>query len=120
VLPADFVAACTAEEEVEIVTTRADGAPRRTVLWVVVEAGLPYLRSYRGPDGRWYRDVVVRPDATLVAGRHAQPVRVVPATDPASIAACSSALARKYAADPSLPAMLDDSVLATTLRVEAR
>ena len=119
-LSADFVAGCESEIEVEVITTRPDGSPRRTIIWPVVQDGVPYLRSYRGRDGKWYQEALARPEVTLVVDGHETPVRLVPATDAASIAACSAALTRKYVDDPSLPAMLVDDVLPTTLRVEAR
>ncbi len=108
------------EEEIDIETTRADGSIRSTVIWIVVEGGEPYVRSVRGPQGRWYRDVVARPRAAVaVAGRRV-PVMAVPAADPAGVAACSAALRRKYGRDPSLRAMLVAGVLPTTLRLEPR
>ena len=119
-LPPEVLAACADEVEIEIVTMRADGAPRRTVVWPVVEGGTAYVRSYRGPHGRWYQEALVTPDAAIAVGGRDVPVRLVLATDPASIAACSAALARKYADDASLPAMLVDEVLPTTLRIEPR
>jgi hypothetical protein len=119
-LSAGFLTGCEAEIEVEVITTRPDGSPRRTIIWSVVQDGVPYLRSYRGPDGKWYQEALARPDVTLVVNGYETPVRVVPATDQASIAACSAALARKYVDDPSLASMLVDDVLPTTLRVEAR
>lgn len=119
-LPAEVLAACATEMEVEIVTTRPDGSPRRTIIWIVVEDGVAYVRSYRGPDGKWYQEALAHPEATLIVRGEAHPVRAVPATDPASVAGCSAGLARKYARDASLSAMLVADVLPTTLRLEAR
>lgn len=119
-LPADVLAACTDEIEIEVVTTRPDGTLRRTVVWPVVEDDVAYVRSYRGPAGKWYQEALAHPDAALAVGGRDVPVRLVPATDPASVAACSAALARKYVDDSSLPAMLIDGVLPTTLRIEPR
>ncbi len=119
-LPGDVLAACEDEVEIEVVTSRPDGTPRRTVVWPVVEAGVPYVRSYRGPAGKWYQEALARPEAALAVDGRDVPIRFVPATDPASVAACSAALSRKYVDDPSLPAMLVDDVLPTTLRIEPR
>jgi hypothetical protein len=119
-LPAGFLAGCAEEVEIEVLTTRPDGSSRRTIIWSVVADGVPYLRSYRGPHGKWYQEALVQPAVTLVVNGRETPVRVVPATDPASVTACSLALALKYVDDPSLPAMLVDDVLPTTLRVEPR
>ena len=119
-LPADVLAACADEIEIEVVTSRPDGTPRRTVVWPLVEDDVAYLRSFRGQAGKWYQEALAHPDAALAVGGRDVPVRLVPATDPASIAACSAALARKYSHDSSLPAMLIDDVLPTTLRIEPR
>lgn len=119
-LPPDVLTACADEIEIEVITTRPDGAPRRTVVWPVVYDGVAYLRSYKGRHGRWYQEVLVDPQAALAVGGRDVPVRLVPATDPESVAACSAALARKYVGDASLPAMLVDEVLPTTLRIEPR
>jgi hypothetical protein len=107
-----------AEEEVDIETRRADGRTRTTIVWVVVDDGRVYLRSVRGPEGRWYQEARAHPEAIMVAAGQRVPVHVVHAPDPASIEACSRGLRRKYRADPSLGAMLVASVLETTLRLE--
>ncbi|MCI0346265.1 MAG: DUF2255 family protein [Chloroflexi bacterium] len=105
--------------EVRIETTAADGAVHRTIIWVVVEDGRIYIRSYRGRTARWYREALARPDVALhVAGRRI-PFRAVPAVDPATIAACSAGLTRKYRRSYSLQAMLLDEILDTTLRLES-
>ena len=109
-----------AEEEVDIETTRANGAARTTIIWVVVEAGVAYVRSVRGPDGRWYQDVLARPDATIVAAGQRIAVRALPAADAPSVEGCSIGLRTKYRADPSLQAMLAPAVLPTTLRLVPR
>ena len=119
-LPADVLQACADEIEIEVITTRPDGTPRRTVVWPVVYDGVAYVRSYRGRAGRWYQEALADPDAALAVGGRDVPVRLVPARDPASVDACSAALARKYVGDASLPAMLVDDVLPTTLRIEPR
>ena len=119
-LPGDVLAACEDEVEIEVVTSRPDGTPRRTVVWPVVEDEIAYVRSYKGRAGKWYQEALARPEGALAVGGRDVPIRFVPATDPASVAACSAALARKYDGDPSMPAMLVDDVLPTTLRIEPR
>ncbi len=105
------------EREVDIETTTADGRPRRTVIWVVVVDGVVYIRSYRAERGVWYREITARPQATIVSGERRIPVVAVPATDPASLAACSRGFEDKYPGDPSVPAMNRPEALATTLRL---
>ncbi|HVM29258.1 MAG TPA: DUF2255 family protein [Candidatus Limnocylindrales bacterium] len=107
--------------EVQIVTTRPDGKRPSTTIWVVVDDGEPYIRSYRGDRALWYRDALERPDGVeLQVAELRLPVRPVPATDDLSVARCSSALERKYACDPSTPAMVGEAVIDTTLRLEPR
>ena len=51
----DVVAALRDEIEVEIETWSAERGARRVIIWIVVVDGAPYVRSYRGTAGRWYR-----------------------------------------------------------------
>jgi len=107
--------------EVEIETLTGPGASvHRTVIWVVVEDGDVYVRSVRGELGRWYRELIDRPDGTLLVGDRRYPFRAVPASDPASVDACSRGLPRKYERDPSLDSMLRPDVLPATLRLVPR
>lgn len=116
--PADVLDLFRTEIEVDIETVRAFGAPRRTTIWIVVVDGVTYVRSWKGPAGRWYREVLVEPDAVIhVLGRRV-PARAIPADEPASIEACSRGLNEKYKGDPSTASMLADAVLPTTLRLE--
>lgn len=110
------------EREVRI-ETRAAGADadvHRTIIWVVVdEAGRVLVRSYRGPDARWYREATSGgPVALLVDGERVA-VDVEHVTDEERISSCSAELARKYAGDPATPAMLRPEVLDTTLELRA-
>ena len=105
------------ELEVDIETTTDDGRPRRTVIWVVVVDGVPYVRSYRAERGVWYQELTRRPHATIVSGGRRIPVVAVAATDPASVAACSRGFEEKYPGDPAVPARNRPEALATTLRL---
>jgi hypothetical protein len=107
--------------EVEIETLRPDGMPRMTTIWLIVDDGEVFVRSWRGDRGYWYQGALDSPgDVTLhVAGRTI-PVRVVQATDETSINRCSIALERKYAGDPATPSMVRPGVLGMTLRLEPR
>jgi hypothetical protein len=112
------LAALDATEEIEVETHAADGTVHRTIVWVAVEGGSAYLRSVNGATARWYREALARPDVAIhLAGRRI-PVRVLPAADAASVAACSAGLARKYRADYSLGSMLRAGILDTTLRLD--
>lgn len=109
-------------EEIRIETQRAGGAPaHRTIIWVMVDdTDRVLVRSVRGTAGRWYREALAHPDCTVWIGRDGVPVRAEPATDPDRVAAASAAVATKYARDSSLPSMLRDDVLATTLELLPR
>jgi hypothetical protein len=86
----------------------------------VVEDGEAYVRSYRGPAGRWYRELTANPVAILHADGESITVRALPARDPESVERASAGYRRKYARDPDLAAMLRDEIFATTLRLEPR
>ncbi len=107
-----------ATDEVQIETVGTDGAVHRTIIWVVVAEGRPFIRSYRGPNARWYREVRRNPNVALLAGDRRIAVRAVPDTDASSIELVSEALKRKYSHDPATPAMVRAEVLPTTLRLE--
>ncbi len=105
-------------EEVEIQTSVAGGEEHRTIIWAVVDAGEVLIRSYIGPDARWYREATANPEVVLhVAGR-SLPARVAHASDPDSIARASAAFARKYATDPATPRLNRAEVLPLTLRLD--
>jgi hypothetical protein len=107
--------------EVEIETLRPDGMPRMTTIWLIVDRGEVFVRSWRGDRGYWYQGALDTPDAvTLHVGGRSIPVRVIQATDNSAIDRCSIALERKYAGDPATPSMVRPGVLGTTLRLEPR
>jgi hypothetical protein len=114
-----------AEEEVRIETTRPDGSPRRTTIWIVVDGDDVFVRSVRGDRGRWYRDLRARPEGTLVVSGRRQPFRRGQriafiselADDPSSIERCSRAIVAKYTGIPGLEPMLEAKALPATLRL---
>jgi hypothetical protein len=113
-------AALAAAEEIRIETRSPSGTAHRTIIWVAEHDGTVYIRSVNGPGARWYREATAPdagPGAIEVDGRRI-PVRLEPATDPASIEACSAGLRAKYQGDPSLQSMLVEHTLETTLRVQ--
>jgi hypothetical protein len=104
-------------EEVAIETRDASGATHRTIIWIVERDGQLYIRSVNGPTARWFREATADTAIALVVGDRRYEAHVVPATDPASIEACSAALKQKYRGDHSLGSMLEPDTLPTTLRV---
>jgi hypothetical protein len=105
-------------KEIRVETHSQSGEVHRTIVWPLVHDGVVYLRSYRGPTGRWYREARADPGITLLFDRRRLPARAVPAIDAASVEACSEALREKYRRSYSLEAMLAPAVLPTTLRIE--
>src|SRR6266851_1648262 len=107
--------------EIEIETSRSDSAPvHRITIWIVVDQDTVYVRSVRGPSGRWYRELLAYPRGAIhVAGRRIA-IQAEPVADAQTIARVSDALKRKYEQrwPGPLGAMLRDEVLPTTLRVE--
>jgi hypothetical protein len=107
--------------EVRIETRRDEDAPaHRTTIWVVTVDGAVFVRSVRGGEGRWYREVSSNPAAALHVGGDRIPVRAVPATDEAKIGAVSEAYREKYGrtSPGSTRAMVQPETLPTTLRLE--
>ena len=108
--------------EVDIETRAGPDAPvHRTTIWIVVDnQDRALIRTYQGPNSRWYREVIAEPDCVLhVAGR-ALPVRAVGAADPDRVEAYNAEVQRKYARSRSTQAMLADELLPTTLELLPR
>jgi hypothetical protein len=107
--------------EIDIETSKGAGAPvHRTTIWIVVDGGTAYVRSVRGPAGRWYRELVANPTGAVRAGETSVPVMATPASDADSVARVSAAFERKYLIRWPGPtaAMLRDETLPTTLRLD--
>ena len=113
----DDLARLAAAEEVEIETRAPDGRVHRTIIWVVVGADDTYVRSYLGPEARWYREALANPAVAIhVAGQRLS-ATAIPATDPDSIERVSAAFKAKYPPGASTTAMATQ-FLDTTLRLE--
>ena len=98
--------------------------PRSTapvIIWIVVDDGNVFVRSYRGPRGRWYRKLLEDPEGTLHAGGRTIAFRAVHVDDARTIERVSDAFRRKYERKwpKETAAMIVDEVLPTTLRLEA-
>jgi hypothetical protein len=106
------------EEEIRIETRAVDGSIHRTIVWVVVEGEDVFVRSVRGPRGRWYREALADPDVGIHVDHRRLAARAIHARDPESVGRASAALERKYAADPALRTMIRPNTLETTLRLE--
>ena len=107
-------------KEVVIETVRPTGERRRTVIWIMTDGVDAYVRSVRGVRGRWFRDVIARPDAMITVGGERIPVDVLPASDRATIDPVSDLIRAKYGRSSSADtaSMLRSETLETTLRLE--
>jgi hypothetical protein len=106
----------TAEVRIE---TQAPGKPaRRTIIWIVVDGGDAFIRSWKGPGARWYRSALANPAVAVVVDDRRLPATAIPATDPDSVERVSTALKTKYAGDPAAASMVRPEILDTTLRLE--
>ncbi|HYM82942.1 MAG TPA: DUF2255 family protein [Candidatus Dormibacteraeota bacterium] len=106
-------------KEIELETQAGDGRVHRTVVWVVVDGSDVFVRSWRGPSARWYRETIARPRIAVVAGDRRLETTAVAAVDADSIRRTSEGFERKYPGDPATHDMVADAVLGTTLRLEA-
>jgi hypothetical protein len=107
-------------EEVRIETRRDGNAPEhRTIIWVVVVEGEVFVRSVRGAEGRWYREISSNPEGALHVQDNRIPVRAAPATDKATVDAVSAAFRSKYqqSSPSSTEAMVRPETLPTTLKL---
>jgi hypothetical protein len=107
-------------QEVHIETRRDENSPvHRTIIWVVVVSGEVFVRSVRGPKGRWYREISGNPAGALHVGELRIPVRAAPATDTPTTQAVSDAIRSKYERDWPGPtaAMVRPDALPTTLKL---
>ncbi len=94
------------------------GRLRPVIIWVVVADGAAYVRSVRGPQGKWY--VAARADgrATLEVDDRQLPVHVTAIDDKAAVAAVSQAFLTKYARSSYAQSMVAPATLPTTLRLD--
>jgi len=108
--------------EIDIETSRGENAPvhHRVTIWIVVDGDAAYVRSVRGPTGRWYRELMANPHGAIHVGGRRIPIVAEPAADAESIARVTDALKRKY--EPRWPGplagMLREQVLPTTVRLK--
>ena len=115
--PKATVALLDRSDEVDIETRSAKGAVHTVPIWVVVDGDDVFIRTYRGPQSRWYRELLAGPGALVVNGRRV-PIRAIAAADTASVKRASDAYRKKYRKGSSLDSMLVPAVLPTTLRLE--
>jgi hypothetical protein len=108
--------------EVDMQTPRGDGSMSRRPIWVVVEDGDAYVRSYLGQRGAWYRRARAAGAASIGAGGRTIEVGLEPALDEDLNRRVSDAFRAKYGqrSAGSTETMVNDEVSATTLRLTQR
>jgi hypothetical protein len=67
-------------EEVQMQVTGQDGSVTSRPIWIVVEDGLPYVRSYLGRQGKWWRRVRRHRRGVLRVGHTRVPFAAKPLT----------------------------------------
>jgi len=104
---------------VDIETRSAKGTKHSVPIWIVVVDGVPYVRSVRGPAGRWYRELLARGEGAVLADGKRTRVRATHDSAAEAIEAVSAGLRKKYArSGQSLRSMLRDEVVETTVRLD--
>ena len=117
--PTDVVERFDAAKVVDIETQSPKGTKHSVPIWIMVVDGVPYVRSVRGPQGRWFRELLARGEGAVVAGGKRVAVKATHDSSAAAIEAVSGALRKKYArSGQSLASMLRANVLDTTVRLE--
>ena len=111
------LARIAAAQEVEIETQAPDGPAHRATIWVVVEDGDTFIRSYRGATARWYLEAIANPGVALHVDGRRLPATAIAATDPDSIERTSAGFLAKYPNDPATRSMVENHH-DTTLRLE--
>ena len=119
-LDPDTIALLDRTAEVDARTPRKDGSESSRPIWVVVVDGVPYVRSYRGPSGAWYRHALRDAHLTLAAGGREIPLAAHPDHDAAVNQRIDAAFEAKYGERSPGPtaAMLAPDIVATTLRLD--
>jgi hypothetical protein len=115
--PKNTLALLDRTKEVDIETRSPKGSTNVVPIWVVVDGDDVFIRTYRGPKSRWYREILANPGA-LVVNKTRIPVRAIRAADTESIKRASDGYRKKYRKGGSLDSMLLPLVLPTTLRLE--
>ena len=93
---------------------------RGVIIWIVVAGQDAFVRSVKGPNGKWYKTSAAQKEATLEIGDRLIPVTVHPVADKAAIDAVNAEYLRKYASSPYAQSIVRPETLPTTLRLEPK
>ena len=116
----DQLAAMDRDEELEIITVKTDGTPRRPVpIWVVRVDDDIYVWFYRGEAGAWYRHACTDGAGRVRIAGLDHSVAFEPLTDRNTSTAIDAAYTAKYAryGDSYLQPMVAEAARAATLRL---
>jgi hypothetical protein len=105
--------------ETQEIGIRTSKRPDHTlIIWAVAAGTEAYVRSVKGPAGKWWKTVSADGQITLEIGKNLVPARAIAVTDEPTLAAVSAEYLRKYATSPYAQAMVKPDTLPTTLRLE--
>jgi hypothetical protein len=113
----DDLARLRAAQEVDIETQAPDGPAHRATIWLVVDRDETFVRSWKGPTARWYREAVANPAVAIHVDGRRLPASAIAATDPDSVERVSAGFRAKYGTSSEAEAMATQ-YLDTTLRLE--
>jgi len=102
----------------EVAIRTAKRPASAVTIWVVVSGADVFVRSVRGANGRWYRDLANGGPATLEFNGEQLAVEAVAATDAGSIERASQEFLSKYRSSPYAASIVRPDVLDTTLRLD--
>ena len=84
-------------EEIRIATTPAGTKKKhRATIWAIVVDDDVFIRSFTGPKGKWYHDMLANPEADVEFDGKAIHVRGILVKDRATIEAVGRAYLEKY------------------------
>jgi hypothetical protein len=110
----------SATDELAVAPRRADGSqPTYTTIWVVRVGDDLYVRSYRGPAGRWYRAARRSKEGRIRAGSLERDVDFEPSAESAE-PTVDDAYRAKYGRSSYVEAMTSAEAVSTTLRLVPR
>ena len=106
-------------DELQIAPRRRDGTLRNPVtIWVVCVGDDLYVRSYRGPDGSWFRAAQRSHEGQIRVGGLQKDVTFVGETDPEVNNKIDAAYREKYGRDPQYVApMVAAATRSTTIQL---
>jgi hypothetical protein len=98
---------------------RTSKRPDHTVIiWAIAVGNEAYVRSVKGPAGKWWKTVSADGHVTVEVEKNLVPARAIAVTDAPTLSAVSAEYLRKYATSPYAQAMVKPDTLPTTLRLE--